>query len=580
MIDDAAGSANGPAFEGWLDDFFAHYYARHPVNATFIGVHAHDHELPDFSPARRARTVAEMRELRERLAAIEEDGLKEAHRHDRMLAEGALSIWIWEETGPQFHAGNPSVYTGEGIFAVLSLFLRDSEPLAERVAAGVSRMQALPEFLAQGRRNVEAAPAAWTERAAREARAAAAYFGDGVRLLAAERGITDPAFLAAAEIARAAFHQHAAWLETRLAARSNEDYACGREAFDRYLQLGHRLPAEQDSAWVDAYARRALEDTQRRMEEQARSLSSDKSWVELLDALADQHPTVDDYLPAFERTWAAARASAIDHDLVTWPDFPITYVPVPSSDREAARDLYYLPYRCPAPFGQPEVHRYLVPPIDSALPPAEQERLLRATNDSAITLNHVVHHGGLGHHVQNWYAFRAESRIAQIAGVDCASRIALFCGGTLVEGWACYATDLMDEVGFLTPLQSLAQAQSRVRMAARAVVDVALHTGSLTLAEAAAFYKREAGMTSAAARGETVKNSMFPGAAMMYLIGTDAIHDLRRRLAAIQGEAFSRRAFHNRFLSYGAIPVPLIVDAMLADCGCHPPPVPSAAPGQ
>ena len=32
-----------------IDDFFTHYYARRPVNATFTGVHAYDDRLPDWS---------------------------------------------------------------------------------------------------------------------------------------------------------------------------------------------------------------------------------------------------------------------------------------------------------------------------------------------------------------------------------------------------------------------------------------------------------------------------------------------------------------------------------------------------
>ncbi len=187
-----------------------------------------------------------------------------------------------------------------------------------------------------------------------------------------------------------------------------------------------------------------------------------------------------------------------------------------------------------------------------------------------IKLNHVVYHGGIGHHVQNWHAFQAASRIGQVAGVDCAGRIALFCGGTLVEGWACYATDLMEEIGFLTPLESLSQRQGRLRMAARAIVDVGLHTGRFTLDEATAFYTREVGMPAGAAEAEAVKNSMFPGAAMMYLIGTDAIHDLRRQIVAHEGDAFSLQAFHDRFLGYGAIPVSLIAAAMLGDGETRP----------
>jgi uncharacterized protein (DUF885 family) len=125
----------------------------------------------------------------------------------------------------------------------------------------------------------------------------------------------------------------------------------------------------------------------------------------------------------------------------------------------------------------------------------------------------------------------------------------------------------MEEVGFLTPLESLSQQQSRVRMAARAVADVGLHTGAMTLADATEFYEREAGMGHAAAEAEAVKNSMFPGAAMMYLIGTNAIHELRRRLQDPARSPFSAQSFHDRFLSYGAIPVSLIAASMLPDPG-------------
>ena len=75
-------------------------------------------------------------------------------------------------------------------------------------------------------------------------------------------------------------------------------------------------------------------------------------------------------------------------------------------------------------------------PIDPDMPPDEQERLLRATHDGVIKLNHVIHHGAVGHHVQNWYAARAPSRIGRIAAVDCASRIALFCGRTMAGAGA------------------------------------------------------------------------------------------------------------------------------------------------
>lgn len=557
-------SALAHPFDAWLDAFLVTFFRQNPVDATFIGVHAHDHELPDCSPEGIERAKDEWRGLRERLDAIPSDGLSVAQRHDRRLAAGFIEIRLWELGSGHFAKGNPSYHTGEAIFGIIGLFQRDAEPVADRVAAAVARMRALPNFLTQARSNLAGAPTAWTERAMRESRSALIYFGTGLHVLAAERSISDPAFLAAADGAHAAFAEHLDWLEGTLLTNPNEDYACGRDAFERYLTAGHCLPPEQDADRVLATAQEAMAAAQAELASRAAAIDPRKGWQALLAGLADLHPTAEDYYAAYGRVWQEAKGAAVAADLVTWPDFPIEFVPFPASDRDAAAGLYYLFYRCPPALGYHDTHRYLVTPVEPDMAPEEQERRLRATNDGVIKLNHVVHHGGLGHHVQNWNAFRAESRIGQIAGTDAASRISFFCGGTLVEGWACYATDLAEEIGFLTPLEALSQQQSRVRMAARAIADVSIHTGQMSLAEAAAFYEREAGMSAAAAHGESVKNSMFPGAAMMYLSGTSAIHALRQNLAARDGAAFSLRDFHDRVLSYGAIPVTLIAEEMLA----------------
>src|SRR4051812_7938006 len=88
--------ANRRATDAWLDRFFAHYYAARPVNATFIGVHDHDHALPDFTPDGRAQQLADMRELRRQLAGTPQEGLDTARRHDRLLADGFLELQLME----------------------------------------------------------------------------------------------------------------------------------------------------------------------------------------------------------------------------------------------------------------------------------------------------------------------------------------------------------------------------------------------------------------------------------------------------------------------------------------------------
>jgi hypothetical protein len=560
---DASTIENEIAFDLWFHEFLDDYLKRRPVSATFMGAHQYDHALPDFSVEADADLSSSARDLIAALDAIPNEGLTETQIYDRILARGFLETQLWEVGSPFFQAGNPSHHTGEAAFSVISLFQRDTEPLTDRVESAIRRMAALPAYFETARARVVHAPLLWTERAIREADSGEEYFKNGLPILAEAHGIDRPAFLKQAKVAARAFHEHAVWLRSELSQRRSPFKPAGTEAFDRYLHKGHFLPAEQDTQWWFDYAFAELVEATADMRELAKSIDWKRTWKEQLAEIPDHHPSAEHYYQSFSEVWEMSRQQAIDADLVTWPDFPIDFGPIPRSDRQAAKGLYYLYYRCPPPFGYHDSHHYVVPPCEPEMTPEEQEAVLRSTNDAQIKLNHVIHHAGLGHHVQNYHAFRAESRVGRMAGTDCASRIAMFCGGTLVEGWACYATELMEEIGALSDLQRLSEAQTRLRMAARAVADTAIHSGEFSLERAARFYRDEAGMPATAALGEAVKNSMFPGAAMMYLAGVSGIDELRRKLEENEGKDFTLKSFHDRFLRYGAIPVTLIAASML-----------------
>lgn len=478
---------------------------------------------------------------------------------DVVLAAGFLRTQIWEYGSAHFHRGNPSLYTGEAAFGVASLLLTDFAPLPERLERAIERLHAIPRFLADARANVTAAPASWTDRAVTECDGASALFATGLRMLGAKVPGHADDLARASSVAEGAIVEHRERLLATRADSADVGISCGEEALSLYLRDGHFIDESPED--ILARALDGLAESTALLREGAASHGAD-SPSEALRGLGDRHPSAADYYDRYGEVWEEMRRVAIDRDLLTWPEFPIRFVPRPDWAREAAPHLYFLFYRSPAAFDRPPVHDYLVTPIDESLDPDRQRELLRATNDAVIKLNHVIHHGGIGHHVQNWHAFRAESRVGRIAAVDCASRIAMFCGGTMAEGWACYATDLMAEAGALSPLEEYSELATRARMCARAAVDVLLHTGRLDLEGAAAFYERETGMPAAAAHAEAVKNSMFPGAALMYQVGTDAIHQLRRDLAKAGGDSFDLRAFHDEFLSYGSIPVSLISRAM------------------
>lgn len=563
-------STMAPSTDPALDAFLASYYALRPVNATFTGMHMHDTQLPDWSAIGVEASLGEMQQLRRQLAHGVSAGdvgtldsrvlaRRDWHAIDRALADSFLEIQIAELEGHHFQRGNPSLVTGEAAFAIISLMIRDFAPADARAHALSARLKALPFFLSSATDVLREGPVpgAWVEKARKECDGVRALLLEGVELWGAEHvrgrsidGRTEA--LAAVEAFAEAI--------TTLTRDASPARACGEEFLALLVRRGHWVDRTLDDVLREVRARYA--EARTKLDEMAIRVDP-RGMPGVAEQLAAAHPLPDEYYVAFEGTWTACHELAVDRRLVSWPHFPIHYVPIPRWTRVAAPSLYYLYYRSPAPLELPELHEYVVPPIDT-LDGEALEQHLRAWNDSVIKLNHVVHHGALGHHVQNWYAAHSRSRIGQIAATDCASRIGMFLGGTMAEGWACYATDLMQECGFLTPAEEVSEQHTQVRMLARAIVDIEFHTGRRSFEEAVALYRDEVGMSPAAALGEATKNSMFPGTAMMYWLGTSQIHALRGAMAERQGDRFSLQSFHDDFLSFGSMPVALIARAMLA----------------
>jgi hypothetical protein len=584
----------------WLDDFLEAYVAARPVHATFLGDHRFDGLLQDLSDEGVGDVQAGMEGLLTRAARLEgERGSMAPHGSgspdrvaaplgrgdpeapgpspdaaveavDLRLAKGFLKLSLWERESGHHLRGNPAWATGEAAFGVMSPFMTDFAPLVERAESATERLQSVPDFLGGARRWLEAGPGShprWTRRAATECTGALAFLEDGLPLLAEEvrkgPGNGTPAqaqrLLAAGAAAARAFSDHHAWLESDHLRHTTDVVGCGAEILDLHIKEGHHLP--ESAREIASYARDEMARVQSELIELARRMGAE-SPMNILDRLRDRHPDADGYLGRYQEIWDDCYERARAEELVTWPEDPIRYRLRPRWARAAAPHLYFLFYRAPAAFDRPAVHEYWVAPPpegrDRAAPdPEEMAAFLRANHDYVIKANHVIHHGGVGHHVQNGHAYRTGSRIGRIAAVDCAARIAMHCGGTMAEGWACYATELMAEHGAMDPLEVFAERASRIRMCCRAVVDVELHRGRMTLEDAVNFYQHQAGMPESAAWSEAVKNSMFPGGALMYLMGTDGIRAIRRDREAELGDAFQLRSFHDELLSHGSIPVTL-----------------------
>jgi hypothetical protein len=552
-----------------LDGFFDTLYRTRPVDATFIGAHEHDAEWPDWSPSGHESQKAAWRDVQRSLdgAALPDAdaiGSGDWSLIDVALARSHCDTTLAELDSSHFTRGNPSLTTGEAAFGVIGLITRGLAPAHEQATRLVQRLGRLPGFLTGALATLRSAalPRTWRERAIREAEATARLLDEGLprwcRAMQIANGQSE-ALRAGAQQALSGLHSFSAVLR-QLPGSDADAASCGEELLATCVRRGHWIDRSLDDLLREAVER--FREARAQLDAKVRATGS-RQFAEVQERLASRHPAPEGYYAAFGNVWEACRALSVERALVTWPEAPVRYVPIPEWTRMAAPSLYYLYYRSPAPHEPWGVHDYVVPPLDGLDGAEARDAHLRLWNDSVIKLNHVVHHGALGHHVQNWHAHRSPSRIGRVAATDCASRIAMIQGGTMAEGWACYATDLVEEAGFLTADESVAEQHTRVRMLARAINDIEFHRGRRSFAEAVRFYVEEVGLSGSAAHAEAVKNSMFPGTAMMYWLGTQGIHDLRRRVGERVGDGFDLRVFHDTLLSAGSIPVALNARLML-----------------
>jgi len=122
------------------------------------------------------------------------------------------------------------------------------------------------------------------------------------------------------------------------------------------------------------------------------------------------------------------------------------------------------------------------------------------------------------------------------------------------EGWACYAEQLLDELGYIqNPRLKLIGLKRQLWRNLRAELDIKLQTGKITLDQAA--QKVEAlGFSAQRARRQVRRFALTPGYQLCYFMGNHEITELREHFSSQLGI----KDFHDTFLDGGQLPFHLV----------------------
>ncbi|HVY86004.1 MAG TPA: DUF885 family protein [Caulobacterales bacterium] len=138
-----------------------------------------------------------------------------------------------------------------------------------------------------------------------------------------------------------------------------------------------------------------------------------------------------------------------------------------------------------------------------------------------------------------------------------------------VEGWALYAEQLVDELGFYDddPFGRLGYLQALRFRAARLVVDTGLHAKRWTREQAIQSLIDQTGRAQAAATSEIDRYISTPGQACGYKVGHTEIVRLREKAFNALGAGFDVRDFDDIVVQTGGIPLTVLekaIDAYIA----------------
>ncbi|MBI1850444.1 MAG: DUF885 domain-containing protein [Planctomycetes bacterium] len=377
-----------------------------------------------------------------------------------------------------------------------------------------------------------------------------------------------------------------------VAAARGDHFAMSEAEYDWALR--NNLGLTETAAQLFGYAEGAIHTTEDEMVKVAIEVNGKHNWgIEwgtpekdragvrtVLKKLGEDAPKDDAELLAWYhdtcfRIVAYGREQAL-FDIPT--EYKLDVVETPPVLRSSIDGAAYYPA---PPFKKSGVGRFYLTPTGN------DAAQLRANNRASVA-DTAAHEGFPGH---DWdYQFStlhrtSEGKVRWLTPGAVEDSSSMWEDSMRTEGWALYSEALVAEAkpgkphGYYTPEERLYQLQGQLLRDVRVHVDTGIHTGRLTFDEAADYFAAHVDFfpdaranaatdPDAKASIETAERSMFryskwPTQAITYHLGKRAILELRAEVQKIQGATFDLRAFHERVLSSGTIPLAYVRDQIL-----------------
>ncbi len=519
----------------------AEYYAHNPENAVDAGLHEYDGQMGNISLSATDDyvrwidiTIAEARTYTELdgVEAFEFDYLINALQSDRFWAA---------DSG--FSRNNPVAYAfglGMGVYVD-----RDYAPIEQRIVAYTQYVAQIPAWTRTMQANLEPPlPAPYVETAHRIFSGLADYLSNTVPGLfaAVEDEQLQRQFAVANSDAAAAIQDTAEWL-AEMKATATDEFALGKDKFLKMLRATQGV--DISLADLKAAGELNLEQNLNALYEACAEFAPGESTEDCVLKVQNRKPP-EGAVAGAARQLPNLRKFLEDNDIVSIPGTEEALVDEAPPHRRF--NAAYIDIPGPFESGLPSVY-YIAPPDPTW---SEEDQLAYIPGETDL-LAISVHEVWPGHFLQFLHANRAENNVGQH-----------FSTYSFTEGWAHYTEQMMVDAGFGDGDSEIriGQLLNALLRNVRYLSAIGLHAEGMTVDESQAMFEKMAYQDFGNANQQAYRGTYDPGY-LNYTLGKLMINKLRGDWTAGRGgeEAWGR--FHDRFLSYGSPPVPLIRRQML-----------------
>jgi hypothetical protein len=538
----SARAAPQAAWAPFRDAFIEGWFKLDPANAVYQGRHDFDGRLADWSEAGLKRQATFLRDAVARAEAFGPLGPEERFERDYLVqvAKGKL---FWLEDADQPHR-NPAWYVGGGLDPNVYV-ARNYASKPVRMRALIRFFDAIPAAAANIRANLKTPmPLSFVNYGVAGFKGFADYYAGGARQAFSD--VKDPALQAQLRVASGKASQAMAalaiWLEGQRGT-ATQAFALGADRFARMVSATEGVDTS-----LDALEAAGRADLKRNQDALAAACASYAPGATIAVCMAKMNADKPAGGPVAEarRQIPTLRAFVIAKDLVTIPDQEQALVEEsPPYNRQ--NSAYIDP---PGPFERGVPSIYYISPPDPAWDQATRDAFVPGKDDLLFTSIHEVMPG---HFLQFRHANRAPSLFGR-----------LFVGYAFAEGWAHYAEEMMFEAGVNggTAVTHIGQLSNALLRDCRYLSAIGLHARGMTQDQSRQLFVEQCYQDEGTARQQAARGTYDP-AYLNYTMGKLLIRRLRADWTAGHGGRAGWKAFHDRVLSFGGPPIPLVRQAMM-----------------